>query len=365
MFGLHTISLSSSVLPKVAQSASRYNQKHTIDRQVTMSPQLQDRTPKWTPNPNHDMPRNLIGHGTSPPNPNWPNNAKIAVSFVINYEEGGEYSVLNGDSKSESYLTEAVGATPRLEARNTNIESEYDYGARAGIWRLLRVFEKAGLKGTIYGVGLALEGNPAVAKGCLKLGWEVGSHGWRWIDYHDMAEDQERVEINKCIDLIIAQTGEPPRGWYIGRLSPRSYSLLYQIYKERGLELLWLSDSYADDLPYYQAIPSALDNGNADPFLILPYSLDTNDFKYLMPNNWSSPDDLLKYLIGAFDELYAEGEEGSPKMMSIGLHARISGRPGRIGAIRKFVEYVNSKSDVWVATREEIARHWKATHPHQ
>ncbi|TKA74325.1 hypothetical protein B0A55_07176 [Friedmanniomyces simplex] len=324
---------------------------------------------KYTWDPLHDTPRNLIGHGPRPPHPHWPNNAKIALSFVINYEEGGEYSVLNGDAKSESYLTEAVGAAPRHEARNTNIESEYDYGARAGIWRLLRVFENARLKGTVYGVGLALEGNPAVAKECQRLGWEVGSHGWRWIDYHSMPKAQERAEIERCIDLITAQTGQAPRGWYIGRLSPRSQSLLHQIYKERGLELLWLSDSYADDLPYYQPIPSALNNAQgsevARPFLILPYSLDTNDFKYLMPNNWSSPDDLLHYLIGAFDELYAEGEEGSPKMMSIGLHARISGRPARIGAVRKFVEYVSSKPDVWVATREEIARHWMATHPYE
>ncbi|KAK0916442.1 hypothetical protein LTR91_003234 [Friedmanniomyces endolithicus] len=337
---------------------------------------------KYTWNPLYDTPRDLIGHGPNPPHPHWPNNAKIALSFVINYEEGGEYSVLNGDAKSESYLTEASGALPRHESRNTNVESEYDFGARAGIWRLLRIFERANLHGTIYGVGLALDNNPAVAKECQRLGWEIASHGWRWIDYHSVPETQDRAEINRCIDLITAQTGQAPRGWYIGRLSPQSYSLLHQIYAERGLELLWLSDSYADDLPYYHPIPVGLHkttttnntNGNdhasepsssppPQPSLILPYSLDTNDFKFLMPNNWSSPDDFLHYLIAAFDELYAEGEAGSPKMMSVGLHARISGRAGRAGAVRRFVEYVGGKEGVWVATREEIGRHWRERYP--
>lgn len=322
----------------------------------------------WQWNDAIDTPRDLIGYGPTPPLPHWPNNARIALSFVINYEEGGEYSVLNGDSHSEAYLTEAVGGTPRHHARNTNIESEYDYGARAGIWRLLRVFEKAGVKGTVYGVGLALEGNPRVSEVCGKMGWEVGCHGWRWIDYHDVPAERERKEIEKCIDVITAQTGQAPRGWYVGRLSPRSQTLLYEIYQERGLRLLWLSDSYADDLPYYKPLPASIacaDTKGADAaLLVLPYSLDTNDFKYMMPNNWSSPDDLYNYLVSAFDELYAEGENGSPKMMSVGLHARISGRPGRVGAVRRFVEYVQGKEGVWVATREEIARHWRIVHPY-
>ena len=168
-----------------------------------------------------------------------------------------------------------------------------------------------------------------------------------------------------CIDVIAEQTGQAPRGWYVGRLSPRSQTLLYQIYKERGLPLLWLSDSYADDLPYWQTLPKGVRCGDGDEaLLILPYSLDCNDFKYMMPNNWSSPDDFFDYLKGAFDELYAEGHDGSPKMMSVGLHARISGRPGRIGAVRQFVEYVRNKQDVWVTTREEVARHWMQTHPY-
>ena len=320
---------------------------------------------QWQWDDLYDTPRDLVGYGPSPPHPHWPNNATIAVSFVINYEEGGEYTVLNGDSHSESYLSEAVGGKPREQARSTNIESEYEYGSRTGIWRLLRVFEKAGTKGTVYAVGKALEENPEVSKVCQRMGWEVGSHGWRWIDYHDMPLEQERNEIERCIDLTTEQTGRPPRGWYIGRLSPRSRTLLYQIYKKRNIPLLWLSDNYGDDLPFWKPVPKAVTSGKDEAMLVLPYSLDCNDFKYVMPNNWSSPDDLLNYLKGAFDELYAEGEDGSPKMMSIGLHARISGRPGRIGAIRKFVEYVQSKEHVWVATREDIAKHWMDVHPHK
>ncbi|EMC91200.1 carbohydrate esterase family 4 protein [Baudoinia panamericana UAMH 10762] len=332
-----------------------------------MSPTDSASWQKWRWDPNHDTPRDLTGYGPTPPNPHWPNDAKVAISFVINYEEGGEYSVLNGDSHSETYLTETPGGDARHEARNTNAESIYDYGARAGIWRLLRVFEQARMKGTVYGVGKALEANPEATKRFLAAEWEMGSHGWRWIDYHDMSESDERVEIEKCIDLSIQQAGRAPTGWYVGRLSPRSHALIYQIYKDRGLELLWISDSYADDLPYYQPLPAtvAAKYGKDEALLILPYTLDCNDFKYFTNNNWSSPDDLLNYLIGAFDELYAEGRAGEPKMMSIGLHARISGRPGRVGAVRKFVDYVSSKEGVWVATREEIARHWRREHTYQ
>ena len=321
-------------------------------------------TVPWQWDPTHDVPRDHRGYGPIPLHPHWPREAQICVSFVINYEEGAEYSVLNGDAHSESYLCEIVGGASRHQARNTNIESEYDYGSRAGIWRLLRVFEQANVKGTVYGVGKALELNPEVSAKCGGMGWEVGCHGWRWIDYFDVPAEDERADLERCVDVITAQTGSAPRGWYIGRLSPRSYTLLHEIYAERKLPLLWLSDSYADDLPYWKVQPEALGGeATGSPPLIIPYSLDTNDFKYMMPNNWSSPDDFFGYLKGAFDELYAEGVEGSPKMMSIGLHARISGRPGRIGAVRRFVEYVKSKSGVWIATREEIATHWADVHP--
>ncbi|KAK4561198.1 hypothetical protein LTR86_005153 [Recurvomyces mirabilis] len=318
-------------------------------------------------------PRDLIGYGPNPPHPHWLNAAKIALSFVINYEEGGEYSLVNGDTQSETYLSEIVGGSPRHGERNTNIESEYEYGSRAGIWRLLRVFEgMGGVKGTVFGVGRALELNPEVGGVCAGMGWEVGCHGWRWIDYHDVEEGVERGDVERCIELSIEQTGRAPRGWYVGRLSPRSQRLISEAYRERGLELLWMSDSYADDLPYYQPLPPRSGVGvggererEKEALLILPYSLDTNDFKYLMPHNWSSPDDFYHYLVAAFDELYAEGVEGSPKMMSVGLHARISGRPGRIGAVRRFVEYVRRKEGVWIATREEIARHWVRVHPYE
>ncbi|KAK5107456.1 hypothetical protein LTR62_001254 [Meristemomyces frigidus] len=314
------------------------------------------------------MDRDLQGYGPKPPHPHWPNNAKIAVSFVINYEEGAEYTLLNGDSHSETYLSEIVGGQPRHGARNPNIESEYEYGSRAGIWRLLRVFEKSDVNGTVYGVGKALQVNPRVAEVCGNMGWEVASHGWRWIDYADVPEVEEREHIVQCIELSLEQTGRAPTGWYIGRLSARSQALVYEIYKERGLELVWMADSYADDLPYYQPLPrkqGAMGEGEQQALLILPYSLDCNDFKYLMPHNWSSPDDFYNYLVAAFDELYAEGVGGSPKMMSIGLHARISGRPGRMGAVRRFVEYVAKHEGAWVATREEIARHWLRVHPYR
>jgi peptidoglycan/xylan/chitin deacetylase (PgdA/CDA1 family) len=325
---------------------------------------LMDNT-KWVWDDRYDVPRDLIGYGPNPPHPKWPNNAKLAVSFVINYEEGGEYSVLNDDDHSEAYLCEAAGGKPKEQARNTNIESEYEYGSRAGIWRLLNVFRTAGFKGTVYGVGKALEANPQVAKTCVEMGWEMASHGWRWIDYHDMPVEKEREEIEKCVDVIEKQTGQPPRGWYVGRLSPRSLSLLVDSYNKRGIPLLWHSDNYGDDLPFWKKLPKDVrKEGGMEAVLTVPYSLDCNDFKYAMPNNWSSPDHLLNYLKGAFDELLKEGENGSPKMMSIGLHARLSGRPGRVGAVRKFVEYVRNTPGVWVATREEIAEHWRSVHPY-
>lgn len=318
----------------------------------------------WQWNPSLDTPRDLIGYGPSPPDPEWPHKAKLALSFVLDYEEGGEYAVLNGDSHSETYLTESAGGgTPKQEARDTNSESIFEYGARAGIWRLLKVFENAGVKGTVYGVGRAHEQNPLVAKKLVEMGWEMGCHGWRWIDYSDYSEADEREDIIRCIELFQKQAGRAPPGWYVGRLSARSHELLRQIYKERGLELLWLSDYYGDDLPFWHPHPEGEGSGAQ---LVIPYTLDNNDFRYSMPNNWSSPDDFYGYLVKSFDELYAEGEEGSPKMMSVGLHGRLSGRPGRVGAVRKFVEYVQSKGEgnVWIATREEIARHWMDVHPH-
>ena len=269
---------------------------------------------------------------------------------MINYEEGAEHSVLNGDTKTEVFLAEGVGGTPQQHVRSVITESIYDYGARAGIWRLLRAFERHGVRGTVYGVGLALQQNPAVATRCREMGWEIACHGWRWIDYADFPPEREREELERCVQLFEHQTGRAPAGWYVGRLSRTSYMLLRELYAERGDRLLWLSDSYADDLPFWREVPAGAKKEGEPALLILPYSLDCNDYKYMMPNNWSSPEDFEKYLKDAFDSLYEEGVHGAPKMMSIGLHARISGRPGRVGAVKRFVEYVMSKPDVWVAT---------------
>lgn len=305
---------------------------------------------KWRWDDHYDVARDLTGYGPYPPQPNWPNNAKIALSFVLNYEEGGEYSILNGDAHSESYLSEIVGGQPTQQGRDLIVESMYEYGSRAGVWRILNLFAEAGVSGTVYGVGKALEENPQVAKICQQMGWEIAAHGHRWINYHDMSPEDEREDCLKCVEVIKQQTGAPPKGWYIGRLSPRTQRIIYDIYKAMQYSQPWLSDSYADDLPYYKPLPAGCADVKSEAQLILPYSLDCNDFKYLMPSNWSSSEDFFQYLKDSFDELYREGEKGQAKMMSIGLHTRISGRPGRTGAVRKFVEYVQSKPDVWIAT---------------
>ncbi|KAK4615940.1 Putative polysaccharide deacetylase [Fulvia fulva] len=319
---------------------------------------------KWTWDNDYDVRRDLLGYGPNPPNPNWPNNAKLALSFVLNYEGGGEYSVLNGDSHSESFLSESIGSPPVQQGRNLNIESMYEYGSRAGVWRVLNVFADAGVRGTVYGVGKALDDNPRVVTRCLQMGWEVAAHGDRWIDYHDMSVEKECQDVVNCASVIRQQTGEPPKGWYIGRLSPRTHRIIYHVYKEKGWEQPWLSDSYADDLPYWKPLPNGCEGNGREWQLVLPYSLDCNDFKYLMPNNWSSSEDFFQYLKDSFDELYREGEKGKAKMMSVGLHARISGKPGRIGTVSRFVEYVQSKRDVWIATRTEIAEHGRQTDPY-
>lgn len=307
-------------------------------------------TPRWAWNDSYDTPRDLVGYGAHPPNPQWPNNARIAVSFVINYEEGGEYTVLNGDDHSETYLGEAVGGKPKIQQRSTNSESEYDYGARAGIWRLLRLFSKYDMKITIYAVGKALEANPEAAKAMAKEGHDVASHAYRWIDYSSMSPDEEEVEIRKCVEVHQDLAGYAPRGWYVGRLSARSHSIIRDVYNKMDLPSPWISDSYADDLPYWQDLPRGQREQNKEGTLIIPYSLDCNDFKFNMPNNWSAPSDFVEYLKNAFDVLYEEGEEGAPKMMSIGLHCRISGHPGRLAALRQFLEYIKDKDGVWVTT---------------
>ena len=298
-----------------------------------------------------DYPRDFLGSGANPPDPKWPNSAKLALSFVLNYEEGGENTVLNGDAGSELYLHEVPGGSPILGERNRTVESQFDYGARAGVWRILRAFAARKLPLTVYGVGRALELNPTVARAFADAGHEVASHAWRWIDYHDVDEATERAEIARCVEVIERLTGTRPVGWYTGRISPNTRRLV----AEHG-GFLYDSDSYADDLPFYVTAAGK-------PMLIIPYTLDNNDMKYAVPPGFSAPDGWEQYMTDAFETLLAEGRAGAPKMMSVGLHCRLIGRPGRAAALARFLDRVAATPDVWVCRRADIARHWWAQHP--
>jgi len=298
-----------------------------------------------------DYPRDFLGYGANPPDPKWPNGAKLALSFVLNYEEGGENTVLNGDTGSELYLHEVPGGSPILGERNRTVESQFDYGARAGVWRILRAFAARKLPLTVYGVGRALELNPTVTRAFADAGHEVASHAWRWIDYHDVDEATERAEIARCVEVIERLTGTRPVGWYTGRISPNTRRLV----AEHG-GFLYDSDSYADDLPFYVTAAGK-------PMLIIPYTLDNNDMKYAVPPGFSAPDGWEQYMTDAFETLLAEGRAGAPKMMSVGLHCRLIGRPGRAAALARFLDRVAATPDVWVCRRADIARHWWAQHP--
>ncbi len=298
-----------------------------------------------------DYPRDFLGYGANPPDPKWPNGAKLALSFVLNYEEGGENTVLNGDAGSELYLHEVPGGSPILGERNRTVESQFDYGARAGVWRILRAFAARKLPLTVYGVGRALELNPTVTRAFADAGHEVASHAWRWIDYHNMDEATERAEIARCVEVIERLTGTRPVGWYTGRISPNTRRLV----AEHG-GFLYDSDSYADDLPFYVTAAGK-------PMLIIPYTLDNNDMKYAVPPGFSAPDGWERYMTDAFETLLAEGRAGAPKMMSVGLHCRLIGRPGRAAALARFLDKVAATPDVWVCRRADIARHWLAQHP--
>jgi putative urate catabolism protein len=293
--------------------------------------------------------RDLVGYGSNPPDPQWPGGARLAVSFVLNYEEGGENTVLNGDSHSETFICETP-MQPLVGLRNVNTESLYDYGARAGVWRLLRIFEAAGLPLTVFAVGKALADNPAAGRAFAELGHEVASHHWRWIDYLHVPEDVEREHIRRSIDIIEELTGAKPAGWYGGRTSIRSRRLAV----EAGC-FSYDSDVYDDDLPHWSTVGDK-------SVLLVPYSLDANDFKFSISPGFSSGDDFETYLRGAFDFLYEEGAT-APKMMSIGLHCRMAGRPGRAAALARFVKYVQTFDDVWVCRRAEIADHWRKNFP--
>ncbi|MEO0433735.1 MAG: allantoinase PuuE [Cyanobacteria bacterium J06656_5] len=294
-------------------------------------------------------PRDLIGYGQNPPQPQWPNQARLALQFVINYEEGGENCILHGDPASEAFLSETVGAAPLLGVRNINMESMYEYGSRAGFWRLYRLFTQRNLPVTVYAVAMALERNPDAGKAMVDAGWEVASHGYRWIDYQYVGEDTEREHIRKAIDIHTQVIGSRPLGFYQGRLSPNTRRLVVE---EGGF--LYDADSYADDLPYWN-----LDHGR--PHLVIPYTLDNNDMRFATYQGFNSGDQFFTYLKDAFDVLYAEGET-APKMMSVGLHCRISGKPGRAASLGRFLDYVMEHKDVWVCRRMEIANHWHDHH---
>jgi putative urate catabolism protein len=297
-------------------------------------------------------PRDLIGYGSQPPHAKWPGGARLALSFVINYEEGGEMCILHGDARSESYLHEVPGGHGLVGERSLGVESVYDYGARAGWWRLRRLFVERGLAATIYAVGMALERNREAAASMVEAGFEVASHGWRWIDYQHVAEAVEREHIQRAIAAIEQACGQRPVGWYTGRNSPNTRRLVV----EAG-GFLYDSDSYADDLPYWEQV-------GGQPHLVIPYTLDNNDMKYAVLNGFAYGEQFFGYLKDAFDVLYAEGQD-RPRMMSVGLHCRLAGRPGRAAALARFLDYVQGHQRVWITTRAKIARHWWKAHPYR
>ncbi len=292
-------------------------------------------------------PRDLRGYHGHPPSADWPGNARIAVQFVVNYEEGGENCVLHGDAASESFLSDIVGATPVVGQRHMNMESLYEYGARAGFWRLHRLLTEAGFPVTVFGVAMALERNPEAVAAMQEADWEIASHGYRWIDYQSIEEATEREHLDKAIAIHTEVTGERPTGWYLGRCSPNTHKLIAE---DGGFR--YNADCYADDLPYW-------DYAYDPPQLMVPYTLDANDMRFATPQGFNSGQQFFDYLKDTFDVLYAEGA----KMMSIGLHCRLAGRPGRTAALARFVDYVAGHDDVWVARRIDIADHWRERFP--
>ncbi len=295
-------------------------------------------------------PRDMVGYGRHRPRPDWPGNARIAIQFVINYEEGGESCILHGDAASESFLSEIVGAVPFVGQRHVNMESIYEYGSRAGFWRLHRIFTEHDVPVTVYGVAMAMERNPEAVAAMVEADWEIATHGHRWIDYQNVPESVEREHLRLAIEIQTRLTGQRPLGSYIGRASPNSLRLIVE---EGGFA--YNADSYADDLPYWNT-----EYGR--PQLIVPYTLDANDMRFASPQGFNSGDQFFTYLGDTFDTLYEEGED-SPKMMSVGLHCRLVGRPGRAAALARFIDYVQTHQDVWVCRRIDIARHWIAKFP--
>ena len=296
----------------------------------------------------------MIGYGNRPPQADWPNHARIAVQFVLNYEEGAENSVLHGDKTSERFLSEIIGAQS-YEARHMSMESLYEYGSRAGVWRILREFERRRLRLTVFGVSMALERHPELTAAMIELGHEIACHGWRWIHYQDVDEAIEREHLNIAVESITRMTGHPPAGWYTGRDSPNTRRLVV----EHG-GFLYDSDYYGDDLPFWTEVRTS--TGDTAPHLIVPYALDTNDMRFATAQGFNTGDDFFAYLRDAFDVLYAEGAE-HPKMLSVGMHSRLLGRPGRLRALQRFLDHVERHDRVWISRRVDIARHWISRHP--
>jgi putative urate catabolism protein len=299
-----------------------------------------------------EYPRDLLGYGAKPPKARWPGNARIALQFVLNYEEGGENCILHGDAASESFLSEMVGAQALEGVRHMSMESLYEYGSRVGVWRILELFRRRSLPLTIYGVAMAMERNPAVVDAFLKAGHEIASHGWRWINYQYVPLTVERAHMQKAIAIHKRLTGSRPLGWYTGRTSPNTRKLVIE---DGGF--VYDADDYNDDLPWY-------DTRYGKPQLVVPYTLDVNDMRFASPQGFNSGDQFYAYLKDSFDTLYEEGHD-TPRMMSVGLHCRIVGRPGRLAALDRFLKYVSKKSGVWCTRRIDIAQHWLKKHPYK
>ena len=299
---------------------------------------------------NAPYPRDLVGYGETPPHPRWPGEARVAVQFVINYEEGGENCILHGDAASEAFLSEIVGAQPWPGQRHMNMESIYEYGSRAGFWRLHRMFTERAMPVTVFSVATAMARHPEAVAAMTRAGWEIATHGLKWIDYRDFAPAEERHHIDEAIRIHAETAGERPLGFYQGRCSEHTTRLMME---EGGF--LYTADSYADELPYWLEGPHG-------PQLAVPYTLDANDMRFATPQGFNSGDQFFSYLRDTFDTLYAEGET-APKMMSVGLHCRLVGRPGRAAALARFLDHVKTHDRVWVATRLDIARHWIRHHP--
>ncbi|TWC69775.1 allantoinase PuuE [Herbaspirillum sp. SJZ099] len=303
-----------------------------------------------------NYPRDLAGYGRNPPHAQWPGQARVALQFVLNYEEGGENCVLHGDPASEQFLSEIVGAAA-YPARHMSMESIYEYGSRAGVWRILREFEKRGLPLTVFGVAMALQRCPDVTQAFIELGHEIACHGLRWIHYQSIDIDTERAHMREAVKIFRELTGAAPQGWYTGRDSPNTRQLVV----EHG-GFAYDSDYYGDDLPFWTQVQTS--DGNAQAHLVVPYTLDSNDMRFATPQGFNTGEHFYQYLKDSFDVLYEEGEE-SPKMLSIGMHCRLLGRPGRFRALQRFLDYVQSHEHVWICRRIDIAEHWKKVHPYQ